>query len=156
MQRTPELVERAILQAHQAGTSTQEIAKQFGVHTRTVYNLVARNGDLAAATQSLDSQYLEGGFRYVWLDALDRLRHANELSSQDHKNYSLSMAICLDKIAMLRGFPTQVIAHLHEHRGDIGSIAAKLSDVAHRLHGDTLAQRQAGTLASNMPRQGDT
>ena len=133
MHRTPDLVEKAIAQAKATGISPQDIAQQFGVDTTTVHAIVRRHGDLVEATKDMKSDYFSAGFKFIWLSALDKLRTAGALSSQDHKNYALSAAISIDKVALIQGWPTQVIAHLHEHRHDIKGLADKLASVARRL-----------------------
>lgn len=133
MQRTPELVERAIVQAVTAGISSNEVARQFDVGNTTVRQMVARNGDLAEVTRELHGDYLSAGFKYLWLSALDRARTEKDVSSQDLKNFALAAAISLDKLALIQGWPTQVIAHLHEHRHQVGEIAEKLAGVARKL-----------------------
>ena len=143
MQRTPELVEKAIVHAVKAGIGPAEVARQFDVGTTTVQQMVKRNGDLAETTKTVDGSYLVGGFKYVALSALDAIRNNDHNSSQDVKNYALAMAISIDKMGLIQGWPTQVVAHLHEHRHEVGNVASKLSEVARRMQAQprvTLAQ----------------
>ena len=140
MRRTEPIIEQAVILAKQAGTPSQEIARQVGVSTDTVNTIVRRNADLPDATKAIDNAYLSGGFKYMWAQALDKVRNGEEISSQDMKNYGLVMAISLDKMALISGFPTAIVAHLHEHRHEMGNVASKLAEVAQRMH-----------VASSMP-----
>ena len=133
MKHTPALVEQAVLQARAAGIPASQVATELGVHTTTVQAIVRRHGDLGEALKEVRSDYFTSGFKYVWLQALDRVRGGVGLSSQDVKNYALAMAISIDKVALIQGWPTQVVAHLHEHRHEVSDIAGKLAEVARRV-----------------------
>ena len=136
MKHTPALVEQAVLQARAAGIPVVQIAKDLDVHTTTVHAIVRRHGDLGEALKEVRSDYFTSGFKYVWLQALDRVRGGVGLSSQDVKNYALAMAISIDKVALIQGWPTSVVAHLHEHRHEVSDIAGKLAQVARTLDAD--------------------
>ena len=114
-----------------------EIAAQADLHPRTVQQIVRRHGDLAKVTTELQGEYLSAGFKYFWLDTLNAWRESIEsgqgLTAQDRKNLALAAAISVDKVAMIQGWPTQVVAHLHEHRHEVGDIADKLAAVARRI-----------------------
>ena len=136
MQHTPPLIEDIILHAKAQGIPVGAIARQLDVDTSTVRAVVRRHGDLAEHLREVQSDYLSAGFKFMWLDSLDYFRthsQAGTLSPQDRKNLALTAAISVDKVAMIQGWPTQVVAHLHEHRHQVGDIADKLAAVARRL-----------------------
>ena len=119
-----------------SGMSHQAVADELGVHKGTVQNIVRRNGDLAEALADVRSEYLSAGFKYMWAESLDYFRQhaeAGTLSPLDRKNLALTAAISIDKLAMVQGWPTAVVAHLHEHRHQVSDIASKLAAVARGL-----------------------
>ena len=140
MKRTSEIIEQAALAARAQGIGTREIATQLGVGVRTVHEMVRRHGDLPEATQDVQGAYIAAGFKYMWIESLDHFRRQaerGELTAQDRKNLALTAAISIDKLAMVQGWPTQVIAHLHEHRHKLGEVGDKLAAVARVLSTDT-------------------
>ena len=146
MKRTSEIIEQAALAARAQGMSVPEIASQLGVHANTVGQIVRRHGDLPEATRDIQGDYIAAGFKYMWVESLDHFRRQaerGELSAQDRKNLALTAAISVDKLAMVQGWPTQVIAHLHEHRHQVASIADKLASVARVIQAPTLGMDDA-------------
>ena len=113
-----------------------EIASQLGVHKTTVSHIVRRHAGLSDELRDVQGEYIAGGFKFMWLQALNDYRaraERGELTAQDAKNYALTAAISTDKLAMVQGWPTQVIAHLHEHRHQVAGVADKLASVARAL-----------------------
>ena len=136
MKRTSEIIESAALAARASGMSVPQIASQLAVHPRTVQQIVRRHGDLSDATREVQGEYITSGFKFMWLQALDDYRARAEqgtLTAQEAKNYALTAAISIDKVAMVQGWPTQIVAHLHEHRHALGGVADKLAEVARRV-----------------------
>ena len=136
MKRTSEIIESAALAAYKGGLGPSEIASQLGVHKDTVSNIVRRHADLPAATRDIQGEYIAAGFKYMWVESLDYFREHSAkgtLSPQDRKNLALTAAISVDKLAMVQGWPTSVVAHLHEFRHTLGSVAEKLHEVAKRV-----------------------
>ena len=136
MKRTSEIIESAALAARARGMSVPEVATQLAVHPRTVQQIVRRHAGLSDELRDVQGEYIAGGFKFMWLQALEDYRARAErrtLSPQDAKNYALTAAISIDKLAMVQGWPTQVIAHLHEHRHQVASVADKLASVARAL-----------------------
>ena len=136
MKRTSEIIESAALAAYKTGMGPRAIASQLGVHKDTVSNIVRRHAGLSDELRDVQGEYIAGGFKYIWLQALNDYRRraeSGELTAQDAKNYALTAAISTDKLAMVQGWPTQVIAHLHEHRHQVGAVADKLAAVARVL-----------------------
>ena len=134
--RIPPLVEEVILAARARGDTPTSIARQADVHVATVHNVVRRHGDLSEALRDVQGEYFSSGFKYMWLQALDEFRRraeTGELTAQDAKNYALTAAISVDKVALVQGWPVGVVAHLHEHRHDLKGIADKLAEVARRV-----------------------
>ena len=144
VKRTSEIIESAALAARAQGIGTREIAAQLGVGVRTVHEMVRRHAGLSDDLKDVQGEYIAGGFKFMWLQALDEYRRQAEsgkLTAQDAKNYALTAAISTDKLAMVQGWPTQVIAHLHEHRHQVASVADKLASVARAL-----GQSDTGTV----------
>ena len=140
MKRTSEIIEQAALAARARGLSIPEVAAQLAVHPSTVQNIVRRHAGLSDELKDVQGSYIAGGFKFMWLQALDDYRRraeSGELTAQDAKNYALTAAISTDKLAMVQGWPTQVIAHLHEHRHALSDVAGKLAEVARRVGMDT-------------------
>ena len=126
--------------------SLPEIADQLRVHPNTVQQIVRRHVDLPEATRDIQGDYIAAGFKYMWVESLDHFRRQaelGELSAQDRKNLALTAAISVDKLAMVQGWPTQVIAHLHERRHQVASIADKLASVARVIQAPTLGMDNA-------------
>ena len=144
MKRTSEIIEQAALAARAQGMSVPGIAAQLAVHPRTVQQIVRRHAGLSDDLKDVQGEYIAGGFKFMWLQALDDYRRraeSGELTAQDAKNYALTAAISTDKLAMVQGWPTQVIAHLHEHRHQVAGVADKLAQVAR-----TIGQNDTGTV----------
>ena len=146
VKRTSEIIEQAALAARAQGMSVPEVAAQLAVHPRTVQQIVRRHAGLSDELKDVQGEYIAGGFKFMWLQALDDYRARAErgaLTSQEAKNYALTAAISIDKLAMVQGWPTQVIAHLHEHRHKLHEVGDKLAAVARVLssvepgHNDT-------------------
>ena len=136
MKRTSEIIESAALAARAQGMTIPQIASQLAVHKTTVSNIVRRHAGLSDELRDVQGDYIAGGFKFMWLQALNDYRtraEKGELTAQDAKNYALTAAISTDKLAMVQGWPTQVIAHLHEHRHQVASVADKLASVARAL-----------------------
>ena len=144
MKRTSEIIEQAALAARAQGMSVPQVAAQLAVHPRTVQQIVRRHAGLSDDLKDVQGEYISGGFKFMWLQALEDYRaraERGELTSQEAKNYALTAAISIDKLAMVQGWPTQVIAHLHEHRHQVASVADKLAQVAR-----TIGQGELGTV----------
>ena len=144
MKRTSEIIESAALAARAQGMTIPQIASQLAVHKTTVQHIVRRHAGLSDELREVQGDYIAGGFKFMWLQALNDYRtraEKGELTAQDAKNYALTAAISTDKLAMVQGWPTQVIAHLHEHRHQVASVADKLAQVAR-----TIGQDDIGTV----------
>jgi len=97
--------------------------------------MIARNGTLADEMAPVSMDYLRGCWRYFALTTFHAYRIAdekNELNPQQRKEFGLAMAIATDKIALLMGMPTTIVAH-HELRWQLPDITAKLVELGQRL-----------------------
>jgi hypothetical protein len=56
-----------------------------------------------------------------------------ERNNQATKNWAIAAGIATEKTLLLDGQPTQLVAHMHAHRHDLGQIIDKLTSVARQL-----------------------
>jgi hypothetical protein len=54
-------------------------------------------------------------------------------SMGDLRNASITMGVATDKLQLLSGQPTAIVAGIHEHRHDLSAIAARLANVQRQL-----------------------
>ena len=138
MRRTNPLLEEAIVRAVHAHPELpkEEVGAALGVVDRTtVYRIVERHATLADETRGVSMDYLRGLWRYFALTTFNAYQIADaqsELSAQNRKDFGLAMAIATDKIALLLGMPTAIVAH-HELRPQLREITGKLVELGRRL-----------------------
>src|SRR2546426_8562986 len=71
----------------------------------------------------------------AWYDLFARAANQSrntETTSSDLRNHAVTMGVATEKLQLLHGMPTQIVANLHEHRLDMTAIAQRLANVARR------------------------
>ena len=75
------------------------------------------------------SEHMKAGWHWLYQNTLDYMRTHSEdqtLKPQDRRNLAIALGIATEKALLLNGQPAQTVLNLHETRGDLGELVAKL------------------------------
>ncbi len=82
----------------------------------------------------LDDQALREKWESATEKALRNLAEAlNGTKDRLSKDAALTAAICTDKVLLLQGRPTQIVANLHQHRHELGDLVGRLTAISGQI-----------------------
>jgi len=122
----------SVLEAAAAGDGPDVIARREGLPLTTVREYLARHAGEIGNLREVRTPELMGAFHDLAFRAFERTLNP-EASMGDIRNASIAMGVATDKLQLLSGQPTAIVAGIHAHRHDLGGIAAKLAAVQARL-----------------------
>jgi len=96
---------------------------------QTVEKGLAVIADVRGISRQVGRDEMLALWNWLYLDTLNAMREET-MTFKERKDAAMTLAICTEKALLLSGQPTQIIAGIHEHRHQLGDIAAKLARVA--------------------------
>jgi hypothetical protein len=114
------------------GDTPTKIAKATRTTTRTVRKILDE-----LAPQVMDMRLMKRDeLSTAWQNTFF-LNYGTQLdpqsTSNDRKNSAITMSIATEKMHLLNGLPTSIVAGIHEHRHEIPQLLAKLQRIRTQL-----------------------
>ena len=122
----------AVVEAVAAGVPIAKAAEDAQIPEVTVRNYMKRHAAEMGDLTRVKAPELMGAFHDLAFRAFEKTMDPRA-SLVDLRNASIVMGVSTDKLQLLAGQPTQIVAGLHAHRVDLPGIAAKLARVAEQL-----------------------
>lgn len=140
-----EIIEQIIaLQA--GGTPKATIATQLRLPRRTVRDVLTRHAARVELSRPAQTEHQLIQWNAAFNGASEKLRDImdgeHQGSTTDQRNYTIMMGISQEKILLLTGQPTQIVAGLHEVRHQLGPLLERLHAVNERVGRTILEPRQ--------------
>ena len=122
----------SVIEAVAAGVSVPVAAREANIPEKTVRDYLTRHAAELGDLRQVKAPELMGAFHDLAFRAFERTMDP-QANLVDMRNASIVMGVATDKLQLLSGQPTQIVAGLHAHRVDLAGIAAKLARVAEQL-----------------------
>ena len=91
--------------------------------------LLAHDSELVRSTPTLETKQLKSAWSYLFEDTF-RIVHGLPLDdAKTRQTCAITLGICTDKLLLLDGKPTQTVLNVHEVRGSLPDLLAKLTGV---------------------------
>jgi hypothetical protein len=123
----PEVLEGAI-----RGDTTTAIVERTGLPLDAVRKYLKRHAADIGNLREVRTPELMGAFHDLAFRAFEKTLDP-KTSMGDLRNASITMGVATDKLQLLSGQPTAIVAGIHEHRHDLSAIAARLANVQRQL-----------------------
>lgn len=130
--RPPKQLPDSVLKAAALGESAKEIAKRENLPYSTVKAYLNRHAAEIGNLREVRNPELMGAFHDLAFRAFERTLSPDSTMT-DLRNASITMGVATDKLQLLAGQPTQIVAGVHAHRVDLSGVAEKLAAVARLL-----------------------
>lgn len=115
------------------GLNGASIAHTTGLSEATVSRLLAKQGPVVSLLKAVKRDEMLAGWQWLYLDTLDRVQDAPQMTMSDRRNAAVVMGISSEKVLLLSGQPSQIVSHLHDVRVSLPEIASRLADVGRAL-----------------------
>lgn len=107
---------------------TPSISRQTGVPRRTVRSILEHLGPEVETLKQSHRDEMITAWHDTFFGAYEQMRH--DPTSNDRKNLAITMGISTEKVQLLSGQPTALVANLHEVRVSMPELVARLGQVA--------------------------
>ena len=140
--KVSDTVKVAVADLAACGRSQRQIAVQTGTPRRTVRDIVAQIGPEIDELRAIRRDEMLATWQDLYFDTYDAFRRdsaANKLSHGDRQRLAITMAVSTDKIAILSGHPTQIVANVHDVRVSMPDLLHRLNQAARVIEGSARA-----------------
>ena len=117
------------------GMQAQTISKDLGVPRRTVRDILSHLGPEVEALKQSQRDEMLSAWHDTFFSAYDQLR-MDDVTPNDRKNLAIAMWISTEKVQLLSGQPTALVANLHEVRVSMPELVQRLGQVARIIEAD--------------------
>jgi hypothetical protein len=122
----------SVLEDAAAGAPLKAIAKNAGTPVEATREYLARHAAELGNLREVKTPELMGAFHDLAFRAFAKTLEGDSTMG-DLRNASITMGVATDKLQLLSGQPTAIVAGIHEHRVDLAAIAERLAAVQRRL-----------------------
>jgi hypothetical protein len=112
------------------------IARAMGAPPSTVRDILLRWEPVVGELRQHKKDLLLGTWQWLYLDTLDDLvnrRESGTLTPRDRQTLTWTMGVATDKVQVLAGLPTAIVAGMHEVRMTLPEVASRLATLASRV-----------------------
>lgn len=134
------------------GKAAVRIARETQIPHRTVRDIIADLGPQLDELKQLHRDAMLATWQDVYYDSWSDMRsrrRAGDLKPSERQSLTLSMAIATDKLALLSGQPTQIVANVHEVRISMPDLISKLAAVGRSIAAGSYPSQGGGATCKD-------
>ena len=119
-------------------TASTKIGRELGVPRRTVRDILSHLGPEVDALKHSHRDEMLSAWHDTFFSAYDQLQGVGgkAVTPNDRKNLAIAMGISTEKVQLLSGQPTALVANLHEVRVSMPELVQRLGQVARIIEAD--------------------